>query len=267
MLSEYGSKIVLESIFGLSGNKDAEGAGLGRRGVVVNGHDHEGCDVLHYIRQPGVETTCNANEIERHDAYWPATPSSSNDTEASMPNGLDEDTMTDNSTTSSPSPSPDTPVEEETWKSRRLPIRPYDISATGECTDIHRSPHLREITLRSMMGDFSGYAGFLSAWFDYNKGEKGEWVVEFSTCGVGVQHWWWAVHIIDLILVVSFIGALGARGYEIFRPGVVRGLEDAEPRQGADGSPGEMVKEKKTVVEVNVEPGARSMETTTTRKR
>jgi hypothetical protein len=118
-----------------------------------------------------------------------------------------------------------------------------------------------------MMGDFSGYAGFLSAWFDYDKGEKGEWVVEFSTCGVGVQHWWWAVHIIDLILVVSFIGALGARGYEILRPGVVRGLKDAKPRQGAGGSSGEMVKKKTTVVEVGVEPGARSMETTTTRKR
>ena len=36
---------------------------------------------------------------------------------------------------------------------------------------------------------------------------RGEWVIEFSTCGLGTQHWWWAVHVIDLILVVAWVGA------------------------------------------------------------
>jgi hypothetical protein len=56
-----------------------------------------------------------------------------------------------------------------------------------------------------MMGDYSGHAGFLSAYFDSDKGERGEWVFEFANCGVGVQHWWWAVHIIDFSWVVMLV--------------------------------------------------------------
>ena len=267
MLSEHGSKIVLESIFGLSGNKDAEGKGMGRYGVVVNGHDHEGCDVLHYIRQPGAEHTCSADEIAKGDAYRPAVGEDIGP-EASMSSDLADDAMADNSTVLSESP--ETPAE-EAWKARRFPTLPYDVSAAGDCTDIHRSPRLREITLRSMMGDFSGYAGFLSAWFDDSLGEKGEWVIEFSTCGVGVQHWWWAVHIIDLILVVAIIGGSGARLFEMFGFDL-SGVESAKTRSGIKTRAGattdrvQVVKNKTTVVEVNVEPGARSMEQTTTKK-
>jgi hypothetical protein len=56
-----------------------------------------------------------------------------------------------------------------------------------------------------MMGDFSGHAGFLSGWFDSSLGDNGEWVFEFNSCGVGVQHWWWAVHSIDFSLVVMIL--------------------------------------------------------------
>ncbi|KAF1352829.1 hypothetical protein EJ07DRAFT_168734 [Lizonia empirigonia] len=214
MLSDHGSKIVLESIFGLNANRDAEGRGMGRRGVVINGHDHEGCDVVHYIRQPGVGNTCNADEIAPQDAYWPTHMS--NDTDGSILDAHPEDAMSGSQNETTPSATPD-PPQEHGWKARRFPALPYDVTPDNTCTHIPSSPHLREITLRSMMGDFSGYAGFLSAWFDTSLGEKGEWVIEFSTCGVGVQHWWWAVHIVHLVLVAVLLGGMVARGFEALK--------------------------------------------------
>ncbi|ROW04769.1 hypothetical protein VMCG_04765 [Cytospora schulzeri] len=50
-LSADASKGFVEGIFGLSGDPAAPGRGLGRRGVILNGHDHEGCDTYHYINQ------------------------------------------------------------------------------------------------------------------------------------------------------------------------------------------------------------------------
>ncbi|KAI1001572.1 hypothetical protein K3495_g6628 [Podosphaera aphanis] len=50
-LSSDASKGLLEGIFGMSGRFDAPGQGYGRDGVILNGHDHEGCDTLHYINQ------------------------------------------------------------------------------------------------------------------------------------------------------------------------------------------------------------------------
>lgn len=50
-LSADASRGFLEGIFGLSGDPNAAGQGRGRRGVVINGHDHEGCDTYHYINQ------------------------------------------------------------------------------------------------------------------------------------------------------------------------------------------------------------------------
>ena len=212
MLSEYGSKVVLESIFGLNRDVGAEGRGLGRRGVVVNGHDHEGCDTLHWVRQSGAPA-CDAQDVERGNAYWQDdTRKSENETQAGLEavrEVMDAET-TQNSTSDAP---PDVPSssdqdngedqDQDTWRAARFPTRQFDIrsSPSGqECTHIPSSPHLREITLRSMMGDFSGHAGFLSAWFDPLLGDEGEWVIEFASCGVGVQHWWWGVHIVDLIL-------------------------------------------------------------------
>lgn len=50
-LSKDASKGFVEGIFGLSGDATAPGGGLGRRGVILNGHDHEGCDTYHFINQ------------------------------------------------------------------------------------------------------------------------------------------------------------------------------------------------------------------------
>jgi hypothetical protein len=222
MLSDHASKIVLEGLFGMSANKEAQGKGQGRRGIIINGHDHAGCDVIHYIRQPGVDDVCQAVHVKREDAYWPTSTADNTVIATSMDiDGVDINVVAANDTvietnmaaseTSSESvpeptlePAPEAPAPPK-WRARRFPPRPYDITRDNECISINDTPHIREITLRSMMGEYSGYAGFLSAWFDESKGKKGEWVFEFSTCGVGVQHWWWGVHIIDLILLLCLL--------------------------------------------------------------
>lgn len=137
-LSEAASKSLLEGIFGLSGNLDAPRQGLGRPGVVLNGHDHEGCDTYHFI-----------SESEQ-----------SGDRE---------------------------------WEVRRW----EDAKANGTVR-ADSVPGLREITVRSMMGDFGGNAGLLSAWFDE---ETWSWKFEYATCALGRQHFWWVVHILDLIVL------------------------------------------------------------------
>lgn len=195
MLSDYASRnIVLEGLFGLSGNPFAEGGGLGRSGVVINGHDHEGCDVLHYIPREGSLTSEDERCAQLNDV--PTIPD--------LPLDTDGDTLSSspNSTSESPSsPSPG-PSDTPTW--RALPFS----SPMTSCIKASSTPHLREITLRSMMGDFSGHAGFLSAWFDESIGEAGEWRIEFAKCALGVQHWWWAVHVLDVVLVGVVVGAL-----------------------------------------------------------
>jgi hypothetical protein len=94
-----------------------------------------------------------------------------------------------------------------------------------------------------MMGEYSGYAGFLSGWFDQDKGEKGEWVFEFSSCGVGIQHWWWGVHIVDLVLMLCMLVGSVVWGYErVVTDGDVRwkGIrmagEKMEGEQAKDGT-------------------------------
>ncbi|KAL7620811.1 hypothetical protein AAE478_009809 [Parahypoxylon ruwenzoriense] len=61
-LSADASRGFLEGIFGLNGDPNAPGQGRGRRGVVLNGHDHEGCDTYHYI-----------NQTEGDERQWRAT--------------------------------------------------------------------------------------------------------------------------------------------------------------------------------------------------
>lgn len=156
MLSAHASKMLLEGVFGLSGDPRVEGQGFGRRGIIINGHDHAGCDVVHYI--------------SKSDAPCPL------------------DVMSDGS------------LGEKTPEWRAFP--------SNTCRPDDDIPTIREITLRSMMGEFSGYAGFLSAWFEESLGEKGEWRLEFTTCGMGVQHWWWVVHVVDIIAVLLVIVTL-----------------------------------------------------------
>lgn len=222
MLSDHASKIALEGIFGMTGNKDAMGAGMGRHGIIVNGHDHEGCDVMHWIRQPGVDQVCRVDELKKEQAYWPI-PTLNNSillpaveidgADVGIPslehagNEPTNDTIVDETEPLSQPISDSIPKSSEPdtapkWKARRFPNLPYEVDERDECTVIDTSPHIREITLRSMMGEFGGYAGFLSAWYDPSIGDNGEWVFDFATCGLGVQHWWWAIYILDLAVSV-----------------------------------------------------------------
>ncbi|KAF3764118.1 hypothetical protein M406DRAFT_291160 [Cryphonectria parasitica EP155] len=141
-LSAEASSGFLQGIFGLSGDPMAEGNGQGRRGVILNGHDHEGCDIYHFINQSHGES----------------------------------------------------PADRE-WQTKRWH------GATGEGIVGNPSiPGVREITVRSMMGGYGGNAGLLSAWFDE---DSWEWKFEYAECALGTQVIWWAVHIVDLITIVT----------------------------------------------------------------
>ena len=135
-ISYNAGKGILEGIYGMSGNRYAPGKGLGRNGIILTGHDHEGCDVYHHLPANGT-------------------------------------------------------VEARRWNASKW-------EESGNVRSQAEIPGLREITVRSMMGDFGGNAGLLSAWFDE---EVGEWQFEYSTCSVGVQHIWWAIHILSLVTI------------------------------------------------------------------
>lgn len=139
-LSADASKGFIEGIYGLHGDPNAPGNGHGRHGVILNGHDHEGCDIYHFINQTQGQTT--------EDRQWEA-------------------------------------VRWDEAQQRGILGKPGH-------------PGMRELTVRSMMGEFGGNAGLLSAWFDE---EKWEWQFEFVNCALGKQYFWWFVHIFDLIII------------------------------------------------------------------
>jgi hypothetical protein len=145
-LSSDASRGFLEGIFGMNGDPSTPGHGFGRHGLILTGHDHEGCDTYHYINQtvPDVEIPLQ------------------------------------------PSPQP-------RWQARKW----KDALSSGLLGSVE-TPGVREITVRSMMGDFAGNAGLLSLWFDE---ETWDWRFEFVNCGMGTQHLWWIVHILDLITI------------------------------------------------------------------
>lgn len=137
-LSYNAGKGILEGIYGMSGNPDAPGGGFGRNGIILTGHDHEGCDVYHHL---------------------PETDDGSKDSRK--------------------------------WKAKR-----WNASIGNALRSNRTIPGIREVTVQSMMGEFHGNAGLLSAKFHH---DKGEWTAEYSSCILGKQHIWWAVHILDLI--------------------------------------------------------------------
>lgn len=161
LLSPDASRGFYEGIFGVSGNTNAAGRGLGRPGLILNGHDHEGCDTYHYMNQ--------TNGTSWKDRDWEVT----------------------------------------TWA---------DAQARG-VPEKEAHPGRREITVRSMMGDFGGNAGLLSLWFDF---DAWAWRYEYIDCPLGRQHFWWLVHIIDFlallnIALVGLVSVLEASGVDVDR--------------------------------------------------
>lgn len=152
-LSDSATKGVLEGIFGMSGNSDGPGGGLGRNGVILTGHDHEGCDTYHFLPDSDVEAS-------------------------------------------------------QLWEAR-----PWDETGSYQNQSVSGK---REVTVRSMMGEFGGNAGLFSAWFDY---DFGEWKTAYTTCALGTQHQWWAVHVLDSITFGLFLSLLLRKGFSSWRCG------------------------------------------------
>ncbi|KAF3914050.1 hypothetical protein AA313_de0201668 [Arthrobotrys entomopaga] len=143
-ISKGASEMLLGELFGVKRFHQQEEKRLKGKemGIVLTGHDHEGCDVLHW--RGDVETEWGDENGEKK--------------------------------------------VERGWKSGKWGQR------TGE-----EGVWVREVTVRSMMGEFGGNAGLTSAWFDV---ESMSWRFEYSTCPVGTQHIWWTVHIVDFITMV-----------------------------------------------------------------
>lgn len=183
-LSADASRGFLEGVYGMSAKTTAPGNGFGRPGLMLNGHDHAGCDTYHYMNQ-----TNGTDASERH---WEVVGWSD-------------------------------ALEQKIPGSEGIPGR-------------------REITVRSMMGDFGGNAGLLSMWFDE---ETWEWKYEFATCPLGRQHVWWAVHITDFIILLwaSLYGVLSflvSRGVDVdakFSTGVSRLGQRISPKKRVGSRP------------------------------
>jgi len=128
---------------------DSSAQGKGRYGLILTGHDHEGCDVWHYI--PSNTTWSDSTEHSEKDGktHWEAVP----------------------------------------WR---------------ELNQADHHTGVREVTLRSMMGDYGGNAGLLSMWFNFS---TGEWEYAISMCGLDVRLWW-AVHVMDLLVLALFLSSL-----------------------------------------------------------
>lgn len=170
-LSEYTSqKAILEGLFGMSGKEGAVRGGRGRNGLILTGHDHTGCDVLHFVNQDG---------------------SSEGDD-----NSEDEDSSN----------------QEKSWA---WDAKRYNPSSSPEESS-PPNPSIREVTLRSMMGEYDGNAGFLSVWFDPDPDPSVRgWKYEISTCMFGVQHIWWAGHVVGIVTGLLFLLWVGLEVWEV----------------------------------------------------
>lgn len=100
--------------------------------------------------------------------------------------------------TATPPPEDSMSGGEERWRAREFSSLAFEYTS-GAFSGV------REVTVRSQMGEFGGNAGLLSAWWDY---DTREWKFEYDDCVCGVQHIWWAVHVVDLVVIALGIGGL-----------------------------------------------------------
>lgn len=189
-LSEHVSvNAILQGIFGMSGDENAAGGGWGRKGLILTGHDHTGCDVVHFV-----------NRSSPTDGDEAASPSQS-------------------------------------WHWDATRYSPSTLSSS-----LKDSPSIREVTLRSMMGEYGGNAALLSVWFDPDPAVN-EWQYEISMCAAGVQHIWWAVHGVALATCIGVIWATGLW----MAHALLGGRSGIPPTKMAANAPNGVKCQKKTV--------------------
>ncbi|KAI5780014.1 hypothetical protein EDC01DRAFT_695341 [Geopyxis carbonaria] len=136
-ISEVVSNLLKGWIFGYPSGDDFE-TRRKSRGVVMTGHDHEGCDVTHWWDQ-----TPRENALHGH------------------------------------------------WEVSKTKNWTEEINA--KMAAMHEPPTeaIREVTVKSVMGEYGGNVGLLSAWYEW---ETQEWKFGYSYCELGIQHIWWTVH-------------------------------------------------------------------------
>lgn len=154
---------ILEGILGMSGHTFMPAGGRGRRGLILTGHDHEGCDVVHFVNRTGA---------------------------AVLQDNENDDNNNNNNND----------LNEGAWHWDAVKYSPH----TGLNGVTDEDPSIREVTLRSMMGEYGGNAALLSLWFDSNP-EVNQWRYEIQVCPAGVQHLWWAVHGLAVVCIIALV--------------------------------------------------------------
>ncbi|KAI5787613.1 hypothetical protein DFH27DRAFT_574055 [Peziza echinospora] len=175
-LSETTSQMLLGWLFALPTNSDDMHERKREKGIILTGHDHVGCDIWHFYRRfPDPEEENGDDEEEGEEStIIPTLPRP--EPEWTAVNYINKDTMMN------------------AMKSSGAFGKHFNAS-----TDFVFEG-LREVTVRSMMGEFGGNAGLVSAWFDWS---QRTWRFKYTTCSLGIQHIWWAVHVVDLIAAIT----------------------------------------------------------------
>lgn len=83
----------------------------------------------------------------------------------------------------------------ETWYN----LNETDYTWTASSEKSHDSPAIKEITVRSMMGEYGGNTGLLTG--NFNKQRK-QWDFTFTLCPFVIQHVWWATKIVSVITLL-----------------------------------------------------------------
>lgn len=69
-------------------------------------------------------------------------------------------------------------------------------ASAEEPSKMKRNNYVREIVVRSMMGDYDGHMGLMTGHFDEI---KNQWKFEYSSCPFVVQHVWWATKVFTIL--------------------------------------------------------------------
>ena len=213
-LSRWASDWILETVFG---DED--------EGVILGGHDHEGCDVLHKrLSDEEQELSWEENETEHdHDELKRRQV-----VDAVEVGGVEVETAREEKFDYVDPPNTRS-GDEGDEDMHPIETDQFEFHARNNLTHgIWRAEKyspgksgIREITVRSMMGDFDGNVGLLTAQFNHTSQRTPlqtrprsptstnfcvVWEFEYASCAFVVQHWWWIIHIWDSLCILWVTG-------------------------------------------------------------